>query len=158
MDTDEDKLLSLVPTKLKEYGLEIVEAFSGYRIWHKSESEFIEGPTKAYDFRYPFCDLYIMRLDPTNSSRIEIRNGRSRTFWTNEWYMVDEIEPRQLRTFGNFEFKCANKVSDYLERTYGKDCMKVGATHDRDHIGGLSYTPQNFALGNEMCEPAKPFE
>ena len=158
LDKDEDKLLSLVP-KLTELGLELREAFSGYRIWHMSESTYIEGLTEELSIRYPFCDLYIMRIDPENSSRIEIRNGGSRTYWKDEWYMIDEVEPRQLRTFGNFQFMCANKAVDYLERTYGKHCMKVGATHDRDHITGLqAYTPKEFKLESQLFDPAKPFE
>ena len=154
LDTDEEKLLSLFP-KVSAHGLVLRESYYGYRVWHISESRLAERLTE--EIRYPCCDIFIMRRNPENSSRIEFRSSVCRIKWPHEWYSFGEVEPRQLRTFGNFQFMCAHKQNDFLERAYGKDYMKVGATQDIDHIRGLPCTPVHFKLDKYLYEPAKPF-
>lgn len=155
-DTHEDQLLSLAPTLLRS-GVELHEAFSGYRLFHATESVLIDGPVQKYKRRFPFCDVFIMRKG--KRKRLELRNDASRTCWEDEWYKIDEVEPRQPRLFGNFHIMCANNHLPYLERTYGPDCLEVGLTQYYSHSDSQAFSqPKQVCLETVGFEPAKPFE
>ena len=99
MEEDEDRLLKLKDVLLLN-GIVIDKSFSGYGLYHITESEPMPNPVgnKLLCYRFPFCDVLIMHRN-SESGRIEILNGGSRTFWTNEWYEELEVYPLARETF-----------------------------------------------------------
>ena len=151
-DTHEDKFLLLRQTLRDEYGVEIQESYSGYQLFHVTDSS---PPQPGCTRRYPFCDVLIMRK---MGDRFELRNGRSRAYWPDEIHLLSDLEPRVARLFGNYKLMCSNNQIPYLKRTYGDSCLEVGSTHMYSHIDGTNLQPQTVCLETVGFEPAKPFD
>ncbi|XP_066926834.1 uncharacterized protein RP689-like [Clytia hemisphaerica] len=155
MAKDEERLLSLRNVLLEE-GIILKEAFPGYVMYHKTESTPSENNVnnEVNDRRLPFCDVIIMQ-DSDKADRVEIRNGRARTFWLNEWFKHTEIKSLKPCLFGDFYFMIPCDPMGYLHRSYGEDCLKVARTHDYDHNTRSSM--QSEVIPSFELEPAKPF-
>ena len=156
LNKHEDEFYSLCNVFL-ENDIILKESFSGYCLYHRTESVPSHNPVDndLLDYRFPFCDVLIMR-ENFESDRFEIRNGRSRTLWTNEWYLKSEVEPLKEMLFGDFYFMTVNDPTPYLHRTYGKDCMQVGKTHNYNHITRSSMQSETIDTSKGF-QPAKPF-
>ena len=155
MAKDEEKLLSLQNVLLEE-GVVLKEAFSGYCLYHKTESTPSDNTLdiEVNNYRQPFCDIFIMQ-DNEDFERVEIWNGRARTLWVNEWFKHSEIESCEPSLFGDFYFMIPSDPMGYLFRYYGQDCLQVARTHDYDHNTRSSM--QSEVIPSFELEPARPF-
>ena len=157
LERNEDNLLSLHDVFL-ENDIVLKESFSGYCLYHRTESVPSYNPVDSdmLDYRLPFCDVFVMH-ENSELGRYELRNGRSRTLWKNEWYLKSSVEPLKEMLFGDFYLMAINEPIPYLHRTYGEDCLKVGRTHNYDHKtrSQMQSETVDTSIG---FEPAKPFK
>lgn len=156
LDVHEKQLKSLEPTLLS-HGVELHEAFGGYRLFHASESVKVEQPGQKFKRCYPFCDVFIMQHGKKN--RFELRNKESKICWEDEWYNIHEVEPRKSRLFGDFELMCAHNQMPYLMQKYGPNCLKVGSTSSYCHADPTIHLKQQSVLLETVGNaPAQPFK
>lgn len=154
LDKDEDKLLSLNYV-FEKHDLKLQEAFSGYCLYHKFESESSYNPVgnELLDYRLPFCDIFIMR---EQNDRVELRNAASRILWKNEWFTNSDLRPFQKLIYGDFYFRAPKNPLPFLRQKYGDDCLNVGMTHNYDHKTRMNMRSEKVEVPDGFL-PAKPF-
>ncbi len=136
----------------------VVEAKSiGFRIFHKTaSSELHRSDDLKLDYRYPFCDVFVMARMPHNRNKCHIADRTGRVIWPRETYSVDDVlEKAKNRQFGDFTLRCPGNAESYLDRTYGQNWKSIGETQSYCHLNQESMASVGFDL--EDFKPALPF-
>ena len=68
----------------------------GYRIFHLTESIELESKVEGQklDYRYPFCDVFIMQ---PKKNKCFIKEKQGKSLWPNEWYYLKDIEASEMK-------------------------------------------------------------
>ena len=151
----EPKFINVIAPYLQEFhNIRVVPVNSvGYRIFHQNESEDITENTQLINYKYPFCDVFVMAKIKT---KVKIADARGRTIWPKEKYQYQDIENPVFRKFADFQFLTPNNPEAYLDATYGYDWNIVGETQNYSHIFRESLNAVKFDMIS--YEPAKPFK
>jgi len=123
-----------------------------WRIFHCWESEPIKSALLGDDHRFPFCDVFVMRL---RRGVWEVRDEEGRNAWPDETYSCQQVNLVEPRLFGDYLLPCPHNPEEYLDRNYGKKWAVQGATQWLSHDTGGLFQPSSFAIEN--FSPAQPF-
>ena len=150
-EEDKAKLDKPLERLLNDSGYQLTESPTvGYFIFHESESENV--PEHVSYHRFPFCDVWLMARDGDQRSIFD------RRAWPEEYYNHQDTVQTERRAFGDSFLNCPVNHEEYLNRTYGENCLTEGMTHNWDHINKCDLKPVRFKLEKEHYQPARPFK
>jgi len=150
---EDEPLLKNVGDMLEANGLCLVKNQSySWRIFHQWDSEPISSALLGKGHRFPFCDIFVMRL---HRGVWEVRDEEGRNAWPDETYSVEQVDLAEPRLFGDYLLPCPHQPEEYLDRNYGAKWSVQGATQWLSHDTGGLFQPSCFSIEN--FSPAKPF-
>jgi phosphorylcholine metabolism protein LicD len=146
----EKKFVSLEPD-FNKCGYSIVKHWVGYKIFYTNR-KIIDG----FDYSFPFIDVFIYKFFEQSNSYKSIYK-QVRETWPKDEFLVEDLYPLKLYTFGNYELYGPKNYENYFTKLYGSDWNDI-AYRQYDHENEEEVEQVKVDLTDRMRLPAKPLD
>ncbi|MCX7342731.1 MAG: hypothetical protein NT128_01090 [Proteobacteria bacterium] len=150
---DEEKLKSPAVVELFDklgYGLasdeDTVEPFVGYKVFAKQTVSLGDKDVHV------FVDLFLLQCE---GDRYFLTRPLGRTLFKDAWYFSDEVEKKEMYSFGEVNIPGPSSVAASLSRNYGPEWYDLTLYHN-SHFGKISFKYKWSFQSEEERLPALP--